>query len=125
MAPSAARNLLQSYHIMVSAHILLLPLLSVALGMDTGASGVYDSPSATDQYVQRFGFMFGGGRSGIHGVQALEENNDPLHQVHLPNAPSLHLRPFRKTKMRELSPLTVEMQKEQKKRLFSRFMAVP
>merc|ERR1719500_1942071 len=31
---------------------------------DVGKGGVYDSPMAQDYYVKRFGFMFGGGRSG-------------------------------------------------------------
>ena len=42
--------------------------------MDIGRNGVYDSPMATDYYVQRFGFMFGGGRSGMHGLEALQVN---------------------------------------------------
>ena len=40
--------------------------------MDVGRAGVYDSPMATDFYVLRFGFMFGGGRSGMHGLEALQ-----------------------------------------------------
>ena len=40
--------------------------------MDYGRSGVYDSPMATDYYVQRFGFLFGGGRSGSAGMAALQ-----------------------------------------------------
>ena len=47
-------------------------LISCALSMDIGRAGVYDSPMATDYYVQRFGFMFGGGRSGMHGLEALQ-----------------------------------------------------
>merc|ERR1712002_1355054 len=52
---------------------LLLVLVTVAggLGMDLGEGGVYDSPMAQDYYVKRFGFMFGGGRSGIGGIKAL------------------------------------------------------
>ena len=34
--------------------------------------GVYDSPMATDYYVRQFGFMFGGGRSGVFGLKALQ-----------------------------------------------------
>ena len=37
-----------------------------------GRSGVYDSPMATDYYVKRFGFLFGGGRSGAAGLAALQ-----------------------------------------------------
>ena len=40
--------------------------------MDYGSSGVYDSPMATDYYVKRFGFMFGGGRSGMYGLEAMK-----------------------------------------------------
>merc|ERR1712002_952370 len=52
---------------------LLLVLVTVAggLGMDLGEGGVYDSPMAQDYYVKRFGFMFGGGRSGMSGIKAL------------------------------------------------------
>merc|ERR1712099_134713 len=32
----------------------------------------YDSPMAQDYYVKRFGFMFGGGRSGMYGLKALQ-----------------------------------------------------
>ena len=39
--------------------------------MDLGEDGVYDSPMAQDYYVKRFGFMFGGGRSGMSGIKAL------------------------------------------------------
>merc|ERR1711874_141694 len=41
-------------------------------GMDVGKGGVYDSPMAQDYYVKRFGFMFGGGRSGMYGLKALQ-----------------------------------------------------
>jgi hypothetical protein len=34
--------------------------------------GVYDSPAATDFYVRQFGFMFGGGRSGVLGLKAMQ-----------------------------------------------------
>ena len=36
--------------------------------------GVYDSPAAQDYWVRRFGFMFGGGRSGMKGLRALQES---------------------------------------------------
>jgi hypothetical protein len=96
--------------------------------MDIGRNGVYDSPMATDYYVQRFGFMFGGGRSGMHGLEALQESIDPLHQSHLPSAPTQSLRQrfgIREKKMAKLSPLMVDMKKENKQMRFSRFMAVP
>ena len=34
--------------------------------------GVYDSPMATDYYVRQYGFLFGGGRSGLLGVRAMQ-----------------------------------------------------
>ena len=40
--------------------------------MDFGASGVWDSPMATDYWVKRFGFMWAGGRSGMHGFEGLQ-----------------------------------------------------
>merc|ERR1712059_132197 len=59
---------------------LVLVLLSVGLGlcspsgMEVGSGGVYDSPMAQDYYVKRFGFLFGGGRSGMSGLKALQEH---------------------------------------------------
>jgi len=40
--------------------------------LDFGSSGVWDSPLATDYWVKRFGFMWAGGRSGMHGLKALQ-----------------------------------------------------
>jgi hypothetical protein len=42
--------------------------------MDPGRSGVWDSPSTQDYWIKRFGFMFGGGRSGVKGMKALQES---------------------------------------------------
>ena len=42
--------------------------------MDYGRSGVWDSPLATDYWVKRFGFMWGGGNSGLHGIEAFKVN---------------------------------------------------
>jgi len=103
--------------------LCLSTLLGCALSMDIGRAGVYDSPMATDYYVQRFGFMFGGGRSGMHGLEALQESIDPFHQSHLPSAPVQSLRQrfgIREKKMVELAPLKLN-----KHRRFNRFMAVP
>merc|ERR1719228_2919919 len=66
---------------------ILMTLATVLFGssfsMDLGKSGVYDSPMATDYYVKRFGFLFGGGRSGMEGIKALQGNGlvdtDPGH----------------------------------------------
>merc|ERR1711864_13490 len=55
---------------------VMLVLVAAALGksLDLGSSGVYDSPMAQDYYVKRFGFLFGGGRSGMSGLKALQEH---------------------------------------------------
>ena len=37
-----------------------------------GRDGVWDSPMATDYWVKRFGFMWGGGSSGMYGLKALQ-----------------------------------------------------
>ena len=54
----------------------MLSMACLVMGMDYGSSGVYDSPMATDYYVQRFGFLFGGGRSGIKGMLAIKVRLD-------------------------------------------------
>ena len=51
---------------------LLVSQVVVVMAMELGKSGVYDSPLATDQLVREFGFLFGGGRSGVKGIQALQ-----------------------------------------------------
>ena len=52
--------------------LLMLSTACLVLSMDYGGSGVYDSPMATDYYVQRFGFLWGGGRSGLKGIEAFK-----------------------------------------------------
>merc|ERR1712150_234468 len=51
---------------------MVLVTAGLVSGMDVGKGGVYDSPMAQDYYVKRFGFMFGGGRSGMYGLKALQ-----------------------------------------------------
>ena len=60
--------------------------VSTVLCMDYGQAGVYDSPMATDYYVKRFGFMFGGGRSGLKGFEALQSTTDNSFRVSLPQS---------------------------------------
>ena len=51
-----------------------------------------------------------------------------MHQSHLPSGPTQSLRQklgIREKKMVELSPLMVDMKKENKQMRFNRFMAVP
>ena len=54
--------------------VVLLSCLSYTATLDLGNNGVFDSPLATDEYVRQFGFLFGGGRSGVLGLQALQVN---------------------------------------------------
>merc|ERR1712109_398198 len=54
------------------ASVVVVVMASCVSGMDVGKGGVYDSPMAQDYYVKRFGFMFGGGRSGMYGLKALQ-----------------------------------------------------
>merc|ERR1712231_31230 len=72
--------------------LILSLALGLALAMDLGRSGVYDSPMAQDYYVRRFGFMFGGGQSGMYGIEALQQVEDPmhLHTRHSSPSPSHH-----------------------------------
>ena len=51
---------------------MALLLAGLVGAMEIGKGGVYDSPMSQDYYVKRFGFMFGGGRSGMHGIEALQ-----------------------------------------------------
>ena len=46
--------------------------VSACLGMEVGAGGVWDSPMATDYWVKRFGFLWGGGSSGVSGLRAIQ-----------------------------------------------------
>ena len=46
--------------------------VSLARGMEIGSGGVWDSPMATDYWVKRFGFMWGGGSSGMSGLKAMQ-----------------------------------------------------
>jgi len=45
--------------------------------MDYGGTGVWDSPMATDYWVKRFGFMWGGGNSGMYAIKALQSVSSP------------------------------------------------
>merc|ERR1712008_180232 len=63
---SSARSSLLKMNLLA---VMVVVTTGVVSGMDVGKSGVYDSPMAQDYYVKRFGFMFGGGRSGMYGLQ--------------------------------------------------------
>ena len=67
---SSARSSLLKMKLLAS--VVVVVMASLVSGMDVGKGGVYDSPMAQDYYVKRFGFMFGGGRSGMYGLKALQ-----------------------------------------------------
>ena len=57
---------------MIRLIFVLSSLCVVSHSLDLGSNGVFDSPLATDQFVKQFGFLFGGGRSGVSGLHALQ-----------------------------------------------------
>merc|ERR1711962_1691019 len=69
---SSARSSLPKMKLLASVVVVIVVMAGLVSGMDVGKGGVYDSPMAQDYYVKRFGFMFGGGRSGMHGLKALQ-----------------------------------------------------
>merc|ERR1711994_556409 len=69
---SSARSSLLKMKLLASVVVVVVMMVSCVSGMDVGKGGVYDSPMAQDYYVKRFGFMFGGGRSGMYGLKALQ-----------------------------------------------------
>merc|ERR1711899_693714 len=68
---SSARSSLLKMKLLASV-VVMVVMGGCVSGMDVGKGGVYDSPMAQDYYVKRFGFMFGGGRSGMYGLKALQ-----------------------------------------------------
>ena len=125
-------------------------MAALVSGMDVGKGGVYDSPMAQDYYVKRFGFMFGGGRSGMHGIEALqadglvaeggkvetkapaEEMRNSVDTYYKAVLPTNKL----KTQLRKLATQALQKEKamvelapkmmgESKPKMFHRFMAVP
>merc|ERR1712076_22784 len=65
-------------------------LLGLAGAMEIGKGGVYDSPMAQDYYVKRFGFLFGGGRNGMHGIEEMRNSVDTYYKAVLPAKLKLH-----------------------------------
>ena len=108
---------------------VILCLSSSVESLNHGRGGVWDSPAATDQYVQQYGFLFGGGRSGVHGLQALQLSASPLrHPAPLHVSPSIIVADSapRFSGLQPLSPLTINRQGRQSGEVvFSRFAAVP
>eukprot|EP00092_Neocalanus_flemingeri_P102177 GFUD01130681.1.p1 GENE.GFUD01130681.1~~GFUD01130681.1.p1 ORF type:complete len:113 (+),score=41.77 GFUD01130681.1:143-481(+) len=107
---------------------LTVVIWQLVTSLELGKGGVYDSPLATDRFVRQFGFLFGGGRSGVKGIEALQDHNDPMpHPPHHSGPTSSHqdMSNIMGKKMVELSPLVVENTKNRKPRMFRRFLAVP
>ena len=125
-------------------------LLGLVGAMEIGKGGVYDSPMSQDYYVKRFGFMFGGGRSGMHGIEALQADGlvaeggkvetkapaeemrnsvDTYYKAVLPTnkvkAQSRKLATQALQKEKAMVELAPKMMGESKPKMFHRFMAVP
>merc|ERR1711963_618942 len=108
---SSARSSLLS--IMKLLTVMVVVMAGFVTGMDVGNGGVYDSPMAQDYYVKRFGFMFGGGRSGMYGLKALQADGRVAQKQEV--KPAVQMR----KPMVELAP------KRMGSTYFNTFMAVP
>merc|ERR1712061_453968 len=78
-----------AYTMRLSVKICLVMLLMVGVqveALDFGSSGVWDSPLATDYWVKRFGFMWAGGRSGMHSLKALQKTADLTYSNEIPTS---------------------------------------
>merc|ERR1739842_291415 len=100
MGSSARSSLLLKMKLL----LLVVVLAGLVSGMDVGKGGVYDSPMAQDYYVKRFGFMFGGGRSGMYGLKALQA--DGLVAQRQEVKPSVQMRNSVDTYYRNVLPTT-------------------
>jgi len=75
--------------------------------------------------------MFGGGRSGMYGLEALQQVEDPMHLhtrhfVPLHHHHQHHHRQAKEKAMVELSPIVMKSTPEARQpKQFPRFMAVP
>merc|ERR1711935_199343 len=98
---SSARSSLLKMNLLAVMVVVTAGLVS---GMDVGKGGVYDSPMAQDYYVKRFGFMFGGGRSGMFGLKALQA--DGLVAQRQEVKPAVQLRNSVDTYYRNVLPTT-------------------
>merc|ERR1719474_2210193 len=111
---------------MKAAILFLSTFTYLTSGLDLGSAGVFDSPLATDEYVKQFGFLFGGGRSGVEGLQALQERSS-IHPSPLPKQTKVAMDKSddsQEKHMVELSPFTPNTGRGGSSRQFSRFLAV-
>eukprot|EP00088_Acartia_fossae_P015754 TRINITY_DN1871_c0_g1_i1.p1 TRINITY_DN1871_c0_g1~~TRINITY_DN1871_c0_g1_i1.p1 ORF type:complete len:113 (+),score=33.26 TRINITY_DN1871_c0_g1_i1:113-451(+) len=107
------------------AVVCVVLMIASVQSMDVGTGGVYDSPFATDILVRQYGFMFGGGRSGLMGLKAMQERTNrmykfPTYAYIKPRYQAVTVAP----KSVELAPLVMKDKASQPK-MFHRFMAVP
>ena len=136
---------------LLASVVVVVVVVGLVSGMDVGKGGVYDSPMAQDYYVKRFGFLFGGGRSGMHGIEALQADGlveeldgkkmeakapaeemrnsvDTYYKAVMPSKVKAQRRKLvtqalqKEKVMVELAP---KMMGESKPKMFHRFMAVP
>merc|ERR1712038_881206 len=125
--------------------VMVLLTAGLGFGMDVGKGGVYDSPMAQDYYVKRFGFMFGGGRSGMYGLKALQADGlgaqrqegkpagqmrnsvDTYYRNVLPTAKtsSYTFNRFRSQPLLRAKPMVELAPKRMGSTYFNTFMAVP
>ena len=146
---SSARSSLLKMKLLASV-VVAVVMVGLVSGMDVGKGGVYDSPMAQDYYVKRFGFLFGGGRSGMHGIEALQADGlvEELDGKVEAKAPAEEMRNSVDTYYKAVMPSKVKAQRrklvtqalqkekvmvelapkmmgESKPKMFHRFMAVP
>merc|ERR1712072_40651 len=139
---SSARSSLLSMKLLT---VMVLMTAGLVSGMDVGKGGVYDSPMAQDYYVKRFGFMFGGGRSGMYGLKALQADGlvaqrqevkpavqmrnsvDTYYRNVLPTAKtsSYTFNRFRSQPLLRVKPMVELAPKRMGSTYFNTFMAVP
>ena len=147
---SSARSSLLKMKLLASVVVAVVVMAGCVSGMDVGKGGVYDSPMAQDYYVKRFGFLFGGGRSGMHGIEALQADGlvEELDGKVEAKAPAEEMRNSVDTYYKAVMPSKVKAQRrklvtqalqkekvmvelapkmmgESKPKMFHRFMAVP
>merc|ERR1711992_467468 len=141
---SSARSSLLNMKLLASVVVVVLTA-GLVFGMDVGKGGVYDSPMAQDYYVKRFGFMFGGGRSGMYGLKALQADGlvaqrqevkpavqmrnsvDTYYRNVLPTAKtsSYTFNRFRSQPLLRAKPMVELAPKRMGSTYFNTFMAVP
>merc|ERR1712130_818037 len=125
---SSARSSLLK--IMKLLAVMVVVTAGLVSGMDVGKGGVYDSPMAQDYYVKRFGFMFGGGRSGMYGLKALQadglvaQKQEVKPAVQMRNSVDTYNR-YRSQPLLRAKPMVELAPKRMSSTYFNTFMAVP